>query len=172
MSFNHLVAGIFPDVVAAEAAHSQLVRENISTDRITLLNPSDKAVVAPDSDFTDSLDDKTSVLAGAAAGGGLGLSGGLVAGALVMVAAPVITTLLATGMGALAGAAAGKAFSKSMDGEAFGEIVRESLANGHCAVVVSAENEADALQAQAIFAETEAMKSVDHGGGVREPAAG
>lgn len=166
VSTTHKVAGVYADRAAAREGARALREAGFSENKVLLVDRDDweLAFTNPEEIRTRS---KRNALAGAGAGALIGAAG---AGALaaakvsVLAGAPLLTELAGAVIGALAGSAIAGVSSASVHEPDFRNLVREAVEQGQCLVIVRANTEAGALEAQNLIGRT-TDKSLDHFGG-------
>jgi len=178
MERAHKVAGIYASEEAARAASREIVAAGFDAERVRVVVAAnlDEAVPAPEgagsgaeAPASEGDDTATKVAGGAAAGGAGGLTAAAAAaatGASVVLAAPLAASLVAAGFGAVLGSAAAGLVSARVSERYFAGMVREAVARGYAAVIVTARDEPEALKAQDTVSRTAARQSIDQHGGV------
>ena len=157
MAFTtHKVAGIYSDRVAAREGAQALREAGFAQDDVIVADREDWQLA-----FTDPREigkrSRNGVLAGASVGAAIGAAAAgavIVADLGVVATAPILSVLAGAGVGAAAGIAIAGLSSRSVREPDFRSMVRESVENGQCAVIVRARTEAGALEAQSVIART------------------
>ncbi|MCB1742625.1 MAG: hypothetical protein KDK91_19780 [Gammaproteobacteria bacterium] len=167
---EHKLAGVYDSRASAESARLAFIESDHDVERIALLGPQDIDQLQLDLEPTNNAAGReVAIGAGVGAGGGMALSAMLGAAPIsVFIAAPVLATFAATGLGAALGAGVAGANSVQLREADFRALLDETLRGGHWCLVVSVDNERQALEAQTLLAQTHADAAIDQYGSVHD----
>lgn len=167
-SNTHKVAGIYvrrEDAEAARAAARAAGFEDRQMDMIDRMKAIELSLGSEVRDEDKTFGAAKDILTGATVGAAaVGAAGAAAAAIGLFVAPPVAAGLASAGLGGLIGGFVGGAAAPSVRESEFLELVREATRQGHWVLVLNADSQAQALEAQDVISNTVAEATVDQYG--------